>query len=177
MKKDLKARLKHYLRNSSKVMTVLETAGKTNLPDWRLFSGAVYQSVWNALTHRPADYGIKDYDLAYFDVNLSVENEKECQKRMLAEIPPQLRGCVDIANQARVHLWFEEEFGRPYSALKNTDETLERSLFTAHAVGVRLETDNSLSIAAPYGLEDIFDMRLRPNPNIAITGAHLAKQK
>ena len=172
---ELEARLKSCIYESPKVMTVLEAARKAQLPDWRLFSGAIYQTVWNALTHRSVDYGVKDYDIAYFDMNLSAETENETQKKMLANIPSQLQNQVDIANQARVHLWFEEEFGRPYSALNNTDEALKRSLFTAHAVGVRLEADNSLSLEAPYGLDDIFDMRLTPNPDFAIISAHLTK--
>jgi hypothetical protein len=46
------------------------------LPDWLVFSGAVYQPVLNHLTGRPLDYGIKDYDLAYFDPSdLSYEAE------------------------------------------------------------------------------------------------------
>ena len=32
------------------------------------------------------------------------------------------------------------------------------------AVGARLEADGSLTIIAPFGLEDLFAMRLRPNP-------------
>lgn len=173
---DLEARLRKCLRESPNVMSVLIAARDARLSDWRLFSGAIYQTVWNALTQRPVDYGVKDYDLAYFDLNLSAEIEKITQKKLLAKIPSQLQDQVDIANQARVHLWFEEEFNRPYSALMNTDEALERSLFTAHAVGARLEPDGSLSIAAPYGLDDIFGMRLRPNPDLALTDAHLVKQ-
>ena len=34
----------------------------------------------------------------------------------------------------------------------------------AFAVGVRLEPDGEISMAAPFGLEDVFDMVLRPNP-------------
>jgi uncharacterized protein len=32
-------------------------------------------------------------------------------------------------------------------------------------VGVRLEPDGRLSIAAPLGLEDLFALKLTPNPN------------
>ena len=41
--------------------------GTLRLPDWLVFSGAVYQPVLNHLTGRPSYYGVKDYDLAYFD--------------------------------------------------------------------------------------------------------------
>lgn len=35
---------------------------------------------------------------------------------------------------------------------------------TATTVGVRLEADDSLTLAAPLGLEDLFALRLRWNP-------------
>ncbi len=170
-----KTELCRLLRASPKIMQVLNAARKAKLPDWRLFSGAIYQTVWNDLTGRAVDFGIRDYDLAYFDNDLSDTAEIAFQERVLVNIPDLVRQQVDIANQARVHLWFEEEFGRPYQKLGSTDEALERSLFTAHAVGVRLENDNSISIAAPFGLGDIFNMILRPNSRFPIVGAHTEK--
>ena len=38
------------------------------------------------------------------------------------------------------------------------------------AVGARLEADDSLTIFAPFGLEDVFAMRIRPNPNRVAKG-------
>ena len=35
---------------------------------------------------------------------------------------------------------------------------------------VRLEPDDTLTIAAPFGLEDLFALRLRPNPNRRTAG-------
>src|SRR3984893_16097740 len=49
------------------LMDVLRTARDLRLPDWLVFSGEVYQPVLNHLTGRPSYYGVKDYDLAYFD--------------------------------------------------------------------------------------------------------------
>jgi hypothetical protein len=69
-----------------------------------------------------------------------------------------------VRNQARVHLWFEDHFGEPYDPLGCTAEALERFAAPAFAVGVRLEADGTLAIAAPFGLEDVFAMRIRPNP-------------
>ena len=31
-------------------------------------------------------------------------------------------------------------------------------------MGVRLEADDQISVAAPFGLEDLFSMTIRPNP-------------
>ena len=172
---DLESQLEQYLLCSANVMLVLEVVRETALPSWRLFSGAVYQTVWNALTNRPADYGIRDYDIAYFDDDLSEKAEVIHREKVLAKVPEEMRARVEIVNQARVHLWFQESFGRPYEALTDTDTALRRSLFTAHAVGVRLEQDDRISIAAPYGLNEIFDMRLKPNPEVGRIDAQAAK--
>ncbi|RZJ37038.1 MAG: hypothetical protein EON86_17800, partial [Brevundimonas sp.] len=52
-----------------------------------------------------------------------------------------------------------------YEALPDTDTALSRFVAPAFSVGVRLEDDDTISLAAPFGLQDMFDMVLRPNPN------------
>jgi hypothetical protein len=64
-----------------------------------------------------------------------------------------------------VHLWFQDRFGEPYEALGSTDEALGRFVAPTFAVGVRLEADDAISVAAPFGLEDVFAMTIRPNPD------------
>jgi uncharacterized protein len=77
---------------------------------------------------------------------------------------------VEVRNQARVHLWFEGKFGEPYAPLARTAEALGRFVSPLFAVGVRLETDDSLTIAAPFGLDDLFALRLAPNPHRVTNG-------
>jgi hypothetical protein len=72
---------------------------------------------------------------------------------------------VRTYKQSCVPIWFPAHFGEPYAPLSGTDEALERFVAPAFAVGVRLEADDCVSVAAPLGLEDMFDLRLRPNPN------------
>jgi hypothetical protein len=72
--------------------------------------------------------------------------------------------------KARVHLWFETRFGEPYTALSDTAEALARFTSTSFAVGVRLEADGELTVRAPFGLEDLFALRLRPNPTRKTAG-------
>ena len=145
---------------------VLRTVRELDLPDWRLVSGAVYQAVWNARTDRPAGYGIKDYDLAYFDgADLSYAAEDVVIKQVAAAFDEPFRSQVEVRNQARVHLWFQNRFGEPYEPLGSTDEALGRFVAPTFAVGVRLEADDTITVAAPFGLEDVFAMVVRPNPN------------
>lgn len=64
------------LHATPSLMRVLRVARGLDLPDWLVFSGAAYQPVLNHLTGRAPDYGVKDYDLAYFDgSDLSSEAE------------------------------------------------------------------------------------------------------
>lgn len=162
---DLETRLADIVRADPGLMHVLTTVRGLGLNDWRVFSGAVYQSVWNHVTGRPAGYGIRDYDLGYFDPDTSWDAEDAVIRRIAAAFVPPVRDMVEVRNQARVHLWFENKFGEPYEALTGTDEALARFVAPAFAVGVRLEDDDTISVAAPFGLEDVFSLTIRPNPN------------
>jgi hypothetical protein len=166
----LEARVEAIVRATPNLMHVLTTARDLDLPDWLVFSGAIYQPVLNHLTGRAPDYGIKDYDLGYFDpADTSYEAEDAVIRRVAAAFAPTFREMVEVRNQARVHLWFEDKFGEAYAPLPNTAEALERFVSPLFAVGVRLEADGRLTIVAPFGLEDLFALRLRPNPR-RITG-------
>jgi len=162
---ELKARLSEIVRATAPLMRVLETARALELPDHLLLSGAVYQPVLNQLTGRPADYGIRDYDLGYFDASdLSYEAEDAVIRQVAAAIDEPLRARVEVRNQARVHLWFEAHFGEPYTPVSSTAEAIGRFASTISAIGVRLEPSCALRIEAPFGLTDLFALRLRPNP-------------
>ena len=161
----LETRLADIVRADPGLMHVLTTVRGLGLDDWRVFSGAVYQSVWNAVTGRPAGYGVRDYDLGYFDPDVSWDAEDAVIKRVAAAFDPPFRDMVEVRNQARVHLWFEGKFGEPYEALTGTDQALARFVAPAFAVGVRLEPDDTISVAAPFGLEDVFSLTIRPNPD------------
>jgi len=162
---ELTARLVAILRGAPQLMRVLGVARTLELPDWLVFSGAVYQPVWNHLTGRAPDHGVKDYDLAYFDgADTSYEAEDLVIRQVAAAFDPPLRAMVEARNQARVHLWFEAKYGEAYSPLACSAQALTRFTAPAFAAGVRLEADDSLTVMAPFGLEDLFAMRIRPNP-------------
>jgi hypothetical protein len=153
------------------LMQVLAIARALCLPDWLVFSGAVYQPVLNHLTGRACDYGIDDYDLAYFDgEDLSYEAEDAIIRRVAAAFNEPLRHMLQVRNQARVHLWFEDKFGEPYAPLSSTAEALTRFASPLFAIGVRLEPDGRLHVEAPFGLNDLFSLCLRSNPWRKISG-------
>ncbi len=168
---ELLARLDAIVRDNPRLMDVLRTARALDLPDWLIVSGAVYQTVWNHLTGRDPNYGLKDYDLAYYDASdISYAAEDAVIRRGAAAFAPEVSPLVEIRNQARVHLWFEGHFGEPYSPLSCSAEALGRFVSPGFAVGVRLAADDRLHVEAPFGLADLFALRLQPNPNRVTKG-------
>ncbi len=157
------------------LMNALEAAREMDLPQWRIVAGAIYNSVWNALTDRPSGYGIKDIDLLYFDdSDLSWEAEDAVIARgreVFAGSPVP----VEIRNQARVHLWFPEKFGIEFPPLRSGDEALTRYSAKTHAVGLRLGADGDLDLCAPFGLSLIFAFRIEPNRALERTGSYWEK--
>jgi uncharacterized protein len=157
------------------VRTVLAGARDINLPDWWLVSGILYNSVWNDLTGKPSGHGVKDADLFYFeDADISYEAEDAVIRRGTdffqgVSVP------VEIRNQARVHLWYEEHFGVTCPKLADCSESIRRFASKTHAVGVKLLDNGDLLLEAPFGLDDIFSFRLTPNYAADNRATHHAK--
>jgi hypothetical protein len=159
-------RLTDIVHAAPSLMRVLTVARALDLPDWLVMSGAVYQRMLNRLTGREPDYGVRDYDLGYFDPSdISYDAEDIVICRVAGAFEEPLRSIVEVRNQARVHVRFEAHFGEPYTPLSCTSEALERFVAPMFAVGVRLEADGHLHVEAPFGLTDLFALRLGPNPS------------
>jgi hypothetical protein len=162
------------IRIDEDLMHVLTHARSLVLPQWRLVAGCLYQTVWNHQTGRLRGTGIKDYDLIYFDErDLSWQAEDAVIKRAAHRFGA--LGPVEVRNQARVHLWFEQRFGMAYTPPHSADKALTRYASAVHAAGVRLEDDWRLDIVAPFGPDDLFNMIIRPNRALANGPSHNAK--
>lgn len=157
------------------LVTVLTRAAAMDLPGWYLVAGCLYQTVWDVVTGRPAEAGILDYDLAYFDDRDLSWDAEDAVIRAGNEVFAGLPAPVQIRNQARVHLWYEQKFGRVCPPHDSTETAITTYEATTAAVGVRLLPGERLRVYAPYGLSDIFDMVVRPNPVLASREVYEAK--
>ena len=167
--------LEAIIRSEPLLMQVLDALARLELPDALLVSGAIYNVVWNRLTGRPALRGVNDIDVFYFDASdLGWEAEDRAIKALDLALGP-MPLPVQLRNQARVHLWFEQRFGIPFSPLRSSAEMLERFASRTHAVGARLDGAGRLQIVAPFGLDDMFSFRMVPNPVLNNRPAHDSK--
>ena len=155
-------RLGIILASARLVSEALNRAQLLNLENYYIGAGCIAQTVWNALSGNPLEFGIKDIDLVYFDSNLDPEAEDRVITRA-KELFANLGTEVDVKNQARVHLWYQAHFGygiRPYDSLEAAIRTWPT---TATAIGVRKQPDGTLKVYAPFGLDDLFAKTVRPN--------------
>jgi hypothetical protein len=161
---DRSALLERILAKSQTVMEVLRKAPAVDLPDWYVGAGAIAQTVWNTLHRYPLDHGLKDCDLVYFDPDLRAEAQDAYRQRaseLFATLPVE----VELTNEARVHLWYREKFGRDIPPYSSTEAAIDTWPTTATAVGVRYGGDQ-FQVYAPYGLEDLLGMVVRPNKRL-----------
>ena len=144
---------------------VLAAGAELALPGWYLGAGGIAQTVWN-LRHgfNPAA-GIKDYDLVYFDQDdLSADAESRTEDA-LSNMVAGLRIVMDVKNEARVHLWYGQRFGRHVEPYTCTEEAIATWPTTASSVGVRQDSEGFV-VCAPFGLADLLGMVARPNKTI-----------
>lgn len=140
---------------------LLERLPKLGLPQCWLTAGCLFQTVWNLRSGHPPEWGIKDYDVFYFDASdISWEAEDAIIKRANG-LFDDFDITVELRNQARVHLWYPKKFGRPYPQLKCATDGIDRFLISCTCVGVEVATGN---LYAPDGFTDLWHGRLRPNP-------------
>ncbi|MFE2967233.1 nucleotidyltransferase family protein [Streptomyces sp. NPDC059340] len=161
------AALKSVLSQNETLLEVLDRTSSLALPGWYVTAGCLFQTVWNVVTDRLPTNGIKDYDVFYFDdSDLSWEAEDaviRAGKEVFVGLPAE----VEIRNEARVHLWYEQKFGvacAPYTA---TEAAIDCFAATTCCLGVRLEPGGRWRVYAPHGLSDVFNLVVRPNPVLA----------
>ena len=134
-------------------MEQLRAVRTLGLPDWCIAAGFVRNRVWDHLhgiapARPPADIDVLYYDAA--DLSKAPEEAHEARLNAAEPAPWQVR------NQARMHL----RKGLPQH--KSTAHSMTYWLETVTAVGVRLERDDTLTVVAPLGTDDLLNLRCRP---------------
>ncbi len=126
-----------------------------------LTAGCLFQAVWNRLSERSAGWGVKDYDVFYFDDDDLSWAAEDAVIQRVRRLCDDLGVIVEVKNQARVHLWYKQRFGSTYPRLRFCREGIDRFLISCTCVGIDV---SSGELYAPNGLQDLHDGILRMNP-------------
>ena len=137
----------------------------TRLPDLGLnecylTAGSLFQTIWNLRMRRRPTENIKDYDIFYFDEDLSWTTENDVIKRAEHAFKD-LNARIELRNQARVHCWYEKRFGHKITPFQTTRDGIDSFLIACTCVGINVDTK---ALYAPNGLGDLWDGILDINP-------------
>lgn len=136
-----------------------------DLPDTWVVSGCLFQTVWNVLAGENPTRAIKDYDVFYFDSSDCSKESEEGANRRAAKLFSDLDCTIDVRNQARVHMWYAQDFGvEGYPRLTRSTDGIDNFLAVCCMVGVRSAKGGAIDIYAPFGVDDVLDRVMRPNP-------------
>lgn len=155
-------RLVTLARESQWLMGALVAVRSLGLSSWCIGAGAIRNLVWDALHKRGVPSALADIDVAYFDADcLALQRDTDLQIK-LTEVMPGVPW--EVTNQAAVHLWFEEYFGHAVPPLTSLEDAVASWPEYATSVGLRLEADDSITVIAPHGLQDLFSCVVQRNP-------------
>jgi hypothetical protein len=159
------ARFLRLIGMNATLRQVLDRLAELELPDAWVAGGCLFQTAWNVLAGLPPTRSIKDYDIFYFDpLDCSRESEEEANRRA-ADLLCDLGCRPDVRNQARVHLWYAQEFGVDgYPRLARTTDGIDHFLSVCCMVGARKSAGGSIHLYAPLGVDDVLARVMRPNP-------------
>ena len=141
-------------------MRVLALVRELGLPDCWVAAGFVRSSVWDHLHGRPptspSRHANVDVDVIWHDPHDALPARDAAPEALLRRRDGTL--AWSVKNQARMHA---RNGDAPYAS---ATDAMRHWPETATAVGVRLDAQGDVDIAAPFGLHDLFDLVVRPTP-------------
>lgn len=150
------------VRQGPALMAALQAVRALGLPSWAVGAGAVRNMVWDSLHGYSNATLLHDVDVVYFDYDHTFRKAEQWAQHRLSQCLPHIQW--DVTNQAAVHFWYAQAFGQAVAPLTSLQEGISTWPEYATCVGVCFSADDQLQVIAPYGLDDLFAMRVRWNP-------------
>ena len=148
------AQLQRLIASDHQRMRVLGLVRDLALPDCWVAAGFVRNCVWDFLHEHPASPLPQDIDVIWYDPEQATPAHDAVLEAALREQDNTLNWSVK--NQARMH---QRNADMPY---RSAADAMRYWPETATAVGVRLCHRGAIEVAAPFGLDDLFELIVRP---------------
>lgn len=150
---DYQLRLKQIIKDDPDMLLAMEAVEQLNLNDAWICAGFIRNKVWDRLHHLKTS--LNDIDVIYFnEINKSTEKDQTLEK-MLGELMPGQPWSVK--NQARMHVV------SGFPPFQSSKDGVSHFPETATAIAIR-KVKQEIDIMAPYGLADLFEMKVKPTP-------------
>lgn len=153
---DYETQLIELIRADERIMTLLRAVRTLGLSEWCIAAGTIRNKVWDHLHCLPEPTLPSDIDVLIFDpIRTDPGYEQELQEQ-LQTLTTDVRW--EVVNQATIHAYTGD--ADPYSSIEHA---MSRWADLVTAVGAHLSADGEITIVAPSGLDDLFELRVRPN--------------
>ncbi|EFF84133.1 hypothetical protein HMP0015_0384 [Acinetobacter haemolyticus ATCC 19194] len=130
-------------------------------PQAYISAGVLRNTVWACLHDQTFNLKNSEIDVIYYDEQERNNQIQQRLKQKLEEFFPQQQW--DVVNQALVHTWYRKENGEQIQPISSIEHALSLWPETATAIAIRFDCIGELEFVAPFGLEDLFELRLRWN--------------
>lgn len=126
--------------------------------------GTLFKAILNNRENLDKVYGISDIDIIYFDQNTSYEAEDRIIKSVLSNINSDIQNIFDIKNQARVHIWKSEKYGKEVKPYRSAEEPLHLASTHLQMAALKIVCQSTLiEIYSPFWYYDIMHYYIRYN--------------
>ncbi|WP_231502500.1 nucleotidyltransferase family protein [Herbaspirillum sp. RV1423] len=152
--------LQNLILNDAIRLRLLRLVAVLDLPDCWVGAGFIRNAVWDSIHGRSSRMHHGDIDVIWFDplrIDKAIDHELES---LLSKADDSVQWSVK--NQGRMHIGNDDA---PYSSATDAMRFWPE---TATAVGIRVVDGHIIEIAAPYGLDDLYQAIIRPTARFLI---------
>lgn len=153
--------LKKFILSHKEILSILKELAKIN-HDCYICAGIIRNSIWSHL--HGYHEKITEIDVIYYDSNDVNDKVQHHITHALYKKFPFYEW--DVVNQAKVHRWYKTDQNESIEPLCSIWHALSLWPETATAIAIRLTQDHKIEVIAPFGLVDLFDLKLRWNKNL-----------
>lgn len=156
---DLLGQLQSLITSDYQRMRILRIVRELKLPDCWVAAGFVRSCVWDYMHQRSPSPLPRDIDVIWYDpMQLRPGHDAILESTLYARDSTLV---WSVKNQARMH---GRNADQPYLSAADAMRYWPE---TATAVGIRLNDQGDIDVAAPFGLADLFALIVRPTERFA----------
>lgn len=151
--------IRDLLYNNPQYIRYLKAIKDYSKEDLWIGGGFIRTIVWDYLHH------YEDHHTEFLDIDVFYYNPSCIIKDKDVEIEHFLHTRIQnarwsVKNQARMHIHHKGEL-----QYKSLEDALMKFPDTASTIAVKLDNNDNIVIIAPYGFDDLFNLKVKPTPD------------
>lgn len=149
--------IKGLLYRNNQFIEYLKAVRNFSEEDLWIGGGFIRTIIWDYLHGHKKNAEFLDIDVFYFQPSCIIKaRDVEIEQFLHTQIQ---NTRWSVKNQARMHVHHKGE--NQYASL---EDALLKFPDTASTIAVRLDNNNDIKFIAPYGFDDLFELKVKPTP-------------